>query len=58
MSTEEEAIYRRLMIEKSAKGGRKAWKGKSKKKRSEIMSERQKKRWENVRAKKEPERVS
>ena len=50
MSTEEEEIYRRLMIEKSRKGGRNAWKGKSKKKRSEIMSERQKKRWAKIKA--------
>jgi hypothetical protein len=50
MSKEELEIYRRLVKERSSKGGRKAWKGKTAKERSAIMSERQKKRWARVKA--------
>jgi hypothetical protein len=53
MSKEEIEIYQRLMKERSSKGGRKAWKGKSKKEKAAIMSERQKKRWARVKAEKE-----
>ncbi len=36
-----------------SKGGKTAWKGKSKKEKSQIMSERQKKRWARVHAEQE-----
>lgn len=50
MSKEEIEIYRRLMKERSSKGGKKAWKGKSRAERKRIMSERQKKRWARTKA--------
>ncbi len=57
MSTEEEEIYRRLMREKSAKGGRNAWKGKNKKVRAAIMSKRWKRRREKAEAARHPTRA-